>query len=98
MRTAGDEEEPQRETPEPETDEVGADECDVADHGAEAGTHEVAVGRGGEDRGQGLAHVDYTGYGEAGRTDGDEHARAEGFFGEFLRHEAVDEGGVDHFI
>ena len=48
-----------------------------------------------EGPGEVVGHADCAGDGEGRGTDGDEHAGTEGFGGEFLRHEPVDEGGVD---
>ena len=45
---------------------------------------------------QNLAHIHHAGDREAGRTDADKHCGPEAFAREFLCHEAVDEGGVDH--
>ena len=90
MRAHGHEEKPERQAPEPEPEPIGHDEGDLAGEEAVAGTHEV----GGDDAGEALAHADYAGDGEARGADGDEHAGAEGLLGEFLGHEAVDEGCV----
>ncbi len=90
MRARGHEEEPQREAPQPKAHPASDD---AGDHGREcAVAHEARV----DVAGEGVGHAEDGGDGEAARADGDEHARAGGLEGQFLRHEAVDEGGVDH--
>lgn len=90
MRARGHEEEPEGEAPEPEAGPVGDDLCDHAGHGAVA--HEGLV----DVPGKRVGHAEDGGDGEAAGADGDEHAGSGGLDGEFLRHEAVNEGGVDH--
>lgn len=90
VRARGHEEEPEGEAPEPEAGPVGDD---AGDHGREgAVAHEARV----DVAGEGVGHAEDGGDGEAARADGDEHARAGGRGRELLRHEPVDEGGVDH--
>ena len=92
VRADADEEEPERQAPQPEPQPARHDHADARRKGAVAGAHEV----GRDHPRQVLAHCYDAGDGEARGTHADEHAWAQGFFGEFLCHEAVDEGGVDH--
>lgn len=93
MRPNGHEEEPKRQSPQPQAAPV------CHDHGylprQRAGDlHEFAHRA--DDAREVVAHVDYPGDGEPRGTDADEHTRAKRFFRQLLRHEPVEEGAVDH--
>ena len=92
MRPHADEEEPDRQAPEPESHPLRTHLDDQGDHVSIVSIHEVS-----RDDALGVCgHVDDSGDRETGGANADEHARTEGFAGEFLRHQPVDEGAVDH--
>lgn len=90
VRKDRDEEKPQRQAPQPQAHPVGEDLGDSA--GEFPVAHKILR----HDFWKALAHADDPCYGEAGWSDGDEHAGSQAFLGKLLGHEAVDEGGVDH--
>lgn len=92
MRANADEEEPQRKAPQPKAHEIRHDHAYAAGQLAVAGAHEVAR----HDFRQLLAHGHDARDGEAAGSHGDEHTGPQGLFREFLRHQPVDESGVDH--
>lgn len=92
MRANTYQEEPECKAPEPESEKVCADHADLACEFAVSFSHEVTR----DDSRKFLTHCDNSCYGETRGTNADKHTGAKRLLRELLRHEAVDEGSIDH--
>lgn len=90
MRTAGDDEEEDGETPKPYTHPIRHHDRDYASHLSDA--HEVLWYA----AWQILCHGNNTRDGKARRTNRDEHARTKRFLWQLLSHQAIQESSIDH--